>query len=132
VIPVRQPKLWSSDLVLAALVETLSFLSDDDYAFEFCLLENPLPVEKYFPLSAANDVGFTPDDVILFSGGLDSFAGTVEELVAHGKKVALVSHRSAKKIVGAQNYLIDHLTHRLPGSTLVPVMSWDGPPFELS
>ena len=38
----------------------------------------------------SKDVRFTPDEVILFSGGLDSFAGTVEELVAHRKKVALV------------------------------------------
>ena len=30
VIPVRQPNLWSSDPVLSALVETISFLSDDD------------------------------------------------------------------------------------------------------
>jgi hypothetical protein len=33
VIPVRQPKLWSSDPVIATLVETISFLSDDDYEF---------------------------------------------------------------------------------------------------
>ena len=80
--------------------------------FEFCLFENPPPVEGYFPFSGANNAGFTPDDVILFSGGLDSFAGTVEELVAHGKKVALVSHRSATKIVGAQKYLVDQLRGR--------------------
>ena len=109
VIPVRQPNLWSSDPVLSALVETISFLSDDDYEFEFRLLENPPPVEGYFAFTGDEDVRFTPDEVILFSGGLDSFAGTVEELVAHGKKVALVSHRSASKIVNAQKYLINEL-----------------------
>jgi hypothetical protein len=31
VIPVRHPNLWSSDPVLGALVETVGFLSDDDY-----------------------------------------------------------------------------------------------------
>jgi hypothetical protein len=72
VIPVRQPKLWSSETVIAALVETISFLSDDDYEFEFCPLENPPPVESYFPLSGPKDARFTPDEVILFSGGLDS------------------------------------------------------------
>jgi Queuosine biosynthesis protein QueC len=112
VIPVRQPKLWSSDRVIAALVETIGFLSEDDHEFEFRLLRNPPPVETYFPLSAAKDAKFTPDEVILFSGGLDSFAGTVEQLVAHGKKVALVSHRSAPKITDAQNYLIGQLRHR--------------------
>ena len=68
VIPVRQPKLWSSSPVLTALVETISFLSDDDYEFEFCPLENPPPLTSYFALSGSEDVRFTPDEVILFSG----------------------------------------------------------------
>src|SRR5512132_4420094 len=33
VLPVRLPHLWSSDPVSSALVETLSFLSEDDYTF---------------------------------------------------------------------------------------------------
>ncbi len=121
VIPVRQPKLWSSDPVIAALVETIGFLSDDDYEFEFRPLKTPPPVETYFPLSGAKDAKFTPDEVILFSGGLDSFAGTVEELVAHGKKVALVSHRSASKIIDAQNYLIDQLRQRFGSDRILHV-----------
>src|SRR5216684_1577854 len=104
VIPVRQPDLWSSDPVLSALIETLSFLSEDDYELEFRPLENPPAVESYFEFPDPERTGFTPDEVILFSGGLDSFAGTVEELVAHGRKVALVSHRSASKIAGAQKH----------------------------
>jgi hypothetical protein len=112
VIPVRQPGLWSSDTVTAALAETISFLSDDDYEFQFRQLGKPPSVETYFAFSGGVDAKFTPDDVILFSGGLDSFAGTVEELVAHGKKVALVSHRSASKITEAQNYLIRQLRLR--------------------
>src|SRR6516225_10783159 len=43
VIPVRQPRLWSSDPVTVALVETVGFLSDDDYEFEFRQLEKPPP-----------------------------------------------------------------------------------------
>jgi hypothetical protein len=124
VIPVRQPNLWSSDPVLDALVETMGFLSDDDYRFKFCPLETPPAVERYFPLSGAKDVRFTPDEVILFSGGLDSFAGTVEELVAFGKKVALVSHRSATKIVGAQNYLIQQLRNRFGADRILHVPVW--------
>jgi hypothetical protein len=121
IIPVRQPKLWSSGRVTAALVETISFLSDDNYEFEFCLLKNPPPVEAYFPLSGAKEAKFAPDEVLLFSGGLDSFAGTVEELVAHGKKVALVSHRSASKITDAQNYLIGQLRRRFGADRVLHV-----------
>src|SRR5262245_29481219 len=120
-IPVRQPKLWSSGPVIAALVETISFLSEDDYEFEFSLLKSPPPVETYFPLLGAKEAKFTPDEVILFSGGLDSFAGTVEELVAHGKKVALVSHRSASKITEAQNYLIGQLRRRFGADRVLHV-----------
>jgi hypothetical protein len=69
-------------------------------------------------------VRFTPDEVILFSGGLDSFAGTVEELVAFGKKVALVSHRSATKLVGAQNYLIQQLRSRFGADRILHVPVW--------
>jgi hypothetical protein len=121
VIPVRQPGVWSSNPVTAALVETISFLSDDDYEFEFRPLRTPPSLETYFPLSGASDAKFTPDDVILFSGGLDSFAGTVEELVTHGKKVALVSHRSASKITGAQNYLIGKLRGRFGADRVLHV-----------
>ena len=38
-------------LLPSALVETISFLSDDDYEFEFRLLEKPPPVEGYFAFS---------------------------------------------------------------------------------
>jgi 7-cyano-7-deazaguanine synthase in queuosine biosynthesis len=124
VIPVRQPNLWSSDPVLSALVETISFLSDDGYEFEFRHFENPPPVEGYFPFAGAKDARFTPDEVILFSGGLDSFAGTVEKLVAHGKKVALVSHRSASKIVNAQKYLINELRRRFGAERVLHVPVW--------
>jgi 7-cyano-7-deazaguanine synthase in queuosine biosynthesis len=112
VIPLREPTRWSSDSLIGALVETIGFLSDDEYEFEFRPLKTPPSVETYFPLSGARDAKFMPDEVILFSGGLDSFAGTVEQLVAHGKKVALVSHRSASKITEAQNYLIGRLRNR--------------------
>jgi hypothetical protein len=41
VLPVRRPNLWSSDPVSSALIETLTFLSEDDYAFEFRPLVDP-------------------------------------------------------------------------------------------
>ena len=124
VIPVRQPDLWSSNPVTSALVETISFLSDDNYEFEFRLLEKPPPVEGYFEFSGEETARFTPDEVILFSGGLDSFAGTVEVLVAHGKKVALVSHRSATKIASAQKHLVDQLRARVGADRVLHIPIW--------
>lgn len=124
VIPVRRPDLWSSLPVSSALVETLSFLSDDDYEFKFRSLADPPPTADYFEFPDAEGTGFMPDEVILFSGGLDSFAGAVEELVAHGKKVALVSHRSATKIAGAQKHLVDQLRRRLGADRVLHIPVW--------
>ncbi len=124
VIPVRLPDLWSSGPVSSALVETLSFLSEDDYKLEFRPLDSPPAVADYFEFPDAEATAFTPDEVILFSGGLDSFAGAVEELVAHDKRVALVSHRSASKIAGAQKHLVGQLRSRLGAGRVLHVPVW--------
>ena len=124
VIPVRQPDLWSSDTVLTALTETLTFVSEDAYELEFRPLQDPPAIETYFEFPDAEETGFTPDEVILFSGGLDSFAGAVEQLAEHGKKIALVSHRSASKIVGTQKYLVDQLKSRFGPNRVLHVPVW--------
>src|SRR5690606_21123679 len=111
-IPAREPTRWSPEPVVTTMGDTNGYISIDVYEVVFRSLHRPPSVENYFPLSGAEDAKFTPDEVILFSGCLDSFAGAVEELVAHGKKVALVSHRSASKITEAQNYLIGQLRGR--------------------
>lgn len=41
----------------------------------------------------------------MFSGGLDSMAGALEEIAEHGQRVALVSHFSATKIAPVQREL---------------------------
>jgi hypothetical protein len=47
VIPVRNPDHWSHRSVLEPLCSTLSFLSEDDYAFEF---EKPqIPLRSDYP-----------------------------------------------------------------------------------
>jgi hypothetical protein len=72
----------------------------------------------------AEGTAFTPDEVILFSGGLDSFAGTVEQLAEHGKNVALVSHRSASKIAGVQKQLVDESRSRFGANRVLHVPVW--------
>ena len=124
VVPVRHPDLWAQDAISSALVETLSFLSDDEYQFEFEPLRERPPIEAYFSFGAGAETSFVPHEVILFSGGLDSFAGVVEKLVAHGKSVALVSHRSSTKIVSAQKHLVSRLRHRLGAARVFYVPVW--------
>lgn len=108
-IPVREPKLWSSDAVLTVLRDTLGFLSDDEYEFTFKKLTSPPPVSQYLELSAGGASGFQPENVILFSGGIDSLGGAVQEAIVGKKKVALVSHRSSPKIAKRQKDLIEDL-----------------------
>ena len=65
--------LWSRSDVQDLLIETLGFLSDDDYAFEFVPHPDPAPsgLQHHLDFAGSADRGFVPDDVILFSGGLD-------------------------------------------------------------
>ena len=126
VIPVRRPDLWSSNAVLGTLTEALSFLSDDNYEIEYKQLEKPPAIETYFESPAPEETGFTPDDVILFSGGLDSCAGAVEQL-QRNKKIALVSYRSSSKIVETQKYLVKQLRTRF-GANCVLQCSYLGDP----
>ncbi len=111
-VPVREPDLWSSEPVLTALRDTLGFLSDDEYEFTFKKLNNPPPVSRYLDFDNGNASGFQAESVILFSGGIDSLGGAIQEAVIGKKKVALVSHRSAPKIAKLQKDLLDDLGKR--------------------
>lgn len=112
VVPVRLPDLWSSAEISALLSEVLGFLSDDFYEFDFQPLRNPQTLQSYLDLTGGEPHGFRPDTVLLFSGGLDSLAGAIEELIGNKRRVALVSHRSAPKIASWQSELVDALQKR--------------------
>jgi hypothetical protein len=77
VIPVRNPDHWSDQRVLEPLCDSLSFLSDDNYAFEFEKATDPAPLAKYLDLSGDDAATFKADEVVLFSGGLDSLGGAI-------------------------------------------------------
>lgn len=123
IIPVRNVGLWSSDGVATILTETLGFLSDDEYSFEFKPIQTPIGGEAYFEFGANNNAAFRPDEVILFSGGLDSFAGAVDTLAVAGKSVALVNHRSSPKMEHKQYNLVCDLKERVGANRIfhVPV-----------
>jgi len=118
VIPVRNLEYWAQETTIEALCDALSFLSDDEYVFEFEKASNAASFESYLELGGEGTTAFRPDEVLLFSGGLDSLAGSVEELSAGHKKVALVSHRSSPKIYEHQKRLVDELKCRFPGSVM--------------
>jgi 7-cyano-7-deazaguanine synthase in queuosine biosynthesis len=122
VIPVREPERWSSPEVSGALTDALTFLSDDEFRFEFTELSRPRAFQSYLDLERDASAAFRPDEVVLFSGGLDSLGGAIEELAGHGRGIALVSHQSSPKMSKRQKQLAAELTHRFPGRVLhVPV-----------
>jgi 7-cyano-7-deazaguanine synthase in queuosine biosynthesis len=119
-IPVRDPSFWNGP-VRDKLAATLSFLSDDDFSFCFTEMTARRTEEPYLDLdSDGAKAGFQPDDVMLFSGGLDSLAGAVD-LLEQGRDIALVSHRSSTFVRSRQSELVDQLRQRFAGNRMFHV-----------
>lgn len=127
VIPVREPEVWNQPPVKEALVSTLSFLSDDNYDFHFEGDPDPEPLPSFLEFQGDSNV-IEPeiDEVVLFSGGLDSLAGAIKEIKTERHRVALVSHRSAPKLDSRQRRLADLLADELDAdmSRPFPIQVW--------
>jgi hypothetical protein len=109
-IPVRRLDVWQDPSIAEALVQALTFLSDDDFEFEFRVPNEPLPApEAYFP-EFGEDVG-DMEEMLLFSGGIDSLAGAVETLLVDRKRAVLIGHHSATKVLAIQKDLVWRLRH---------------------
>jgi hypothetical protein len=96
-IPVRHPDVWKSSAVLDQLVSTLSFLSEDEYHFDFKTLAKEPPLQGYLKFDSTPYSGIV-EEVMMFSGGLDSLGGAVQEAIFDKRKVVLVNHRSTQKL----------------------------------
>src|ERR1043166_7267841 len=107
-IPVRNPDVWNSTDVRGQLVSTLSFLSEDEYQFDFEPLAKEHPFENYLEFDSTPFDGIV-EEVVMFSGGIDSLGGAVQEAVAGKRKVLLVNHRSTDKLVKRHTHLLDLL-----------------------
>ena len=102
----------------------MEFLSDDAYLFEFSKLAGRDPVTEYLKFGEEGNKGFHPKDVVLFSGGLDSLAGAIEEAVINKLSVALVSLRSSPKVDPKQRGLVQELRRHCSGADLFHVPVW--------
>ena len=119
-IPVRLPDKWNDPKMISLLQETIGFLSDDDYEFHFTSFKTPPNVDRYlFDTLEVDDAGF--EEVILFSGGLDSFGGAVQEIIQGQRKVVLVSHRPVSKIYARQKGLVKDLVDHLGKKSIAPM-----------
>lgn len=107
-VPVREPDRWNAPAVRGALETSLGFVSEDEWVFEFPHLT------RDFPLAERLDFHTTPfhgsvQEVVLFSGGLDSLAGAVHEALVEHKQVLLVNHRSTEKLTPTHESLVRDL-----------------------
>lgn len=121
-IAVRDPEHWNAPDVKSALEDLLGFLSDDRFRFDF-FKSDELPT---FPSRLAlTSIGSPPsryDQVLMFSGGLDSLAGAVRELARTNDRIVLVSHQSSDWVFSRQRDLASTLSANFPGRVLhVPV-----------
>jgi hypothetical protein len=122
VISVRQPGRWSEPERLFALRQVLEFLSEDTWTFEFLDLENPPPIQTYMSYGDASTDRSSGTTIVLFSGGLDSFAGAVHELNSSNRHVFLISRQLGGMTDARQRELASNLRQRYPGRvTHVPV-----------
>ena len=92
---------------------SLSFLSDDEYDFEFPHLRKDTDLKGRIDFNT-NPFDGVVEEVVMFSGGLDSLAGAVQRSVVEGKQVLLVHHRSNEKMARHHNHLVQALG-RVPG-----------------
>jgi hypothetical protein len=123
-IAVRSPVRWEAPEAKAALVEALEVLSEDTWDFEFLQTKRRTGIQPYLGFSDPQAHVIEPDVVMLFSGGLDSTAGLVEQLLGKGSRVAFVTHRSAKLLAGRQGELVDRIRQWSPRRSLFHVPIW--------
>ncbi|TDL91374.1 hypothetical protein E2L05_00205 [Meridianimarinicoccus aquatilis] len=110
-MPVRDHDFWNCTEVVSALEEMLMFLSGDRFAFRFVAKEDG-EAERSLFFKFDEGSAWRATRVMMFSGGLDSFAGALEEVAEQGERVALVSHFSASKIAPVQRQLHKALASR--------------------
>ncbi len=108
---VRDVEVWSDPTAKDALEQMLMFLSGDRFSFEFSKRTNGHNETSYFDFTP--EEGWQAERVLMFSGGLDSYAGALEEIIEQGKRVALVSHASSTKLSPVQKQLYRTISARL-------------------
>lgn len=112
VVPVRNPEFWNSQEVQDALCSTLGFLSDDQYRFDFVQLEQDHQFQEYLEFNDTQQMYGMPEQVVMFSGGLDSLAGAIDEVVNQKRRVVLVTHKSTSKLNKRHKALEEMLTEK--------------------
>ena len=110
-IPVREYERWSQSSITERLEETLSFVSGDTYHFVF-KQQGIMGEPDFMTYGEKEDESFKPDEIALFSGGLDSFTGAIDAIIGNNRKTVLVSHVSNGKIQSLQKALHEYISKK--------------------
>jgi 7-cyano-7-deazaguanine synthase in queuosine biosynthesis len=98
IIPVRNPDFWNRKDMQQALCSMLGFLTDDNYHFEFAKLIDAQAFQGYLNFNDDGRLLGYPEQVVMFSNGLDSLAGAVDVVLNEKHRVVLVTHMSSPKL----------------------------------
>lgn len=109
-VPVRNLHLWNDPSTKSALRDALVFLTEDDWTIGF----TQRPSARSRPSEDLRYLFEQPLEkpilVALFSGGLDSLAGLVDDLARHPQgSVVLVSANTNKRVLPVQRELVEML-----------------------
>lgn len=126
VIPVREYEIWSEYQTKELLEEILKFVSGEKYQFHFTRKPKGIPSFLGYQPSPIGDTDI--QEVVLFSGGMDSFSGVVKEVHGEKKKIALVSHCSEAKMDSLQKKVYQYIDENCEGPQPlhVPAKIWKG------
>jgi 7-cyano-7-deazaguanine synthase in queuosine biosynthesis len=109
VVPVRDLNFWQSPQIIDLLIKIVDFTSNDKANFDFVKLEKERITTEYLDFGGFEDWElFGIERVTMFSGGLDSLAGVVQDCKA-GKSLMLVSHSPVGSTLSRQTELYDKL-----------------------
>ena len=114
-VGVRDFDFWRQSDVREMLARALRFMSGDAaYTFTFHA-GHATPATGLFDSRRYRPSSEREQSVVLFSGGLDSLAGTIRRLEESDADVLLVSHQSQPGTVRTQQRLVRALQGRYPG-----------------
>lgn len=119
VVPVSEPDRWTT--AIPVLTRLLNFLTGDRWTVGF--RARPRQFTSIIP--AAPPVHIAPpfDTIALFSGGLDSLIGAINQLEA-GSTPLLISHAGEGATSAAQNALFDALKAQYPQQAFNRLRLW--------
>lgn len=131
-IPVHRSDIWRRNEIRDRLVRALEFLSEDNFCFDFEDGNPGMRLTGSFAFNEPDAQTIRPDDVILFSGGLDSLGGAVEQIVANGRNAVLVTHKSSNNVASRQDRLVRALKAKVGAGRIfyAPVWVRKGDPIE--